>query len=637
MTSESAAGRERHFVQSLERGLAVIRALSDPGPGLTLADVARHTGLTRAAARRFLLTLEDLGYVRSADRRFSLTARVLELGYSFLSSLTLPEIAQPHLRELVGQVHESSSVSVLDGAEVVYVAREPTQRIMTVAISVGTRFPAYATSMGRVLLAGLDEPELDTFLQRAELRPLTAETVTDVERAARGARARARAGLGDRRPGARGRPAVGRRADPQPGRAGRRGDQPVGARQPANARGDPASAAAAAARNGRADRTRSRRLEAAVNVRDAAFDVMRRFGMTTIFGNPGSTEITFLTDLPSDFTFMLGLHEGSVVGIASGYAIARGAPAFVNLHTAPGLGNAVNAIANARDCRAPLVIVVGQQDRRQMTFEPFLTGRALERVAGDYPVWSSLPVRPQDVPGAIGRAYHEALAARGPALVVVPMGDWLEEADPLAAGVPAEITRASAVAEADVERVGELVRDSERPALVVGAGTDTHEGWDAVVALAERLGSPVWQEAFGNRAGFPQDHPLFAGHLPWMRWQMQERLSAHDLVIAIGTGAFRAYLFDQPVALVAPGTRVAVITHDPAEAHRSPCDVAVVAPVAAACSALASLVEPADSRWSRRVAARPPSSRSGPAAATGTGRAVARGSCARGARAPAAG
>ena len=124
----------RHFVQSLERGLAVIRALSEPGPGLTLSDVARETGLARAVARRFLLTLQDLGYVRADDRRFSLTPRVLELGYSFLSSLTLPEIAQPHLRDLVGRVHESSSVSVLDGADVVYVAREPTRRIMTVHI-----------------------------------------------------------------------------------------------------------------------------------------------------------------------------------------------------------------------------------------------------------------------------------------------------------------------------------------------------------------------------------------------------------------------------------------------------------------------------------------------------------------------
>ncbi len=155
-----------------------MRALSAPAPGLTLADVARATGLTRAAARRFLLTLQELGYVRGSDRRFSLTPRVLELGYSFLSSLTLPELAQPHLRELVEQVHESSSVSVLDGTEIVYVAREPTQRIMTVAISVGTRFPAYATSMGRVLLAGLDEAALNDFFARVQLTALTSATLT---------------------------------------------------------------------------------------------------------------------------------------------------------------------------------------------------------------------------------------------------------------------------------------------------------------------------------------------------------------------------------------------------------------------------------------------------------------------------
>lgn len=115
--------------------------------------------------------------MRSVDRRFTLTARVLELGYSFLSSMSLPEIAQPHLRELVEQVHESSSVSVLDGSDVVYVAREPTSRIMTVAISVGTRFPAYATSMGRVLLSGLAPEELDAVLERSELRALTSRTV----------------------------------------------------------------------------------------------------------------------------------------------------------------------------------------------------------------------------------------------------------------------------------------------------------------------------------------------------------------------------------------------------------------------------------------------------------------------------
>ncbi len=179
MTLTGDGARQRQHVKSLERGLAVVRALSAPGAGRTLSDVARDTGMTRASARRFLLTLQQLGYVRSEDRRFSLTPRVLELGYAFLSSLTLPQIAQPHLRELVEQVHESSSVSVLDGADIVYVAREPTQRIMTVAISVGTRFPAHATSMGRVLLAGLDEPALDAFLADTELEPLTATTLTD--------------------------------------------------------------------------------------------------------------------------------------------------------------------------------------------------------------------------------------------------------------------------------------------------------------------------------------------------------------------------------------------------------------------------------------------------------------------------
>ncbi len=168
-------------MQSLDRGLAVIRALSIPGNGLTLSEVARETGLARAAARRFLLTLQDLGYVRSRDRRFALTPRVLELGYSYLSSLSLPEIAQPHLRDLVQSVNESSSVSVLDGHDVVYVAREPTRRIMTVTIFVGTRFPAYATSMGRVLLSGLSEEALEEFLGRAELEPLTDATITDRE------------------------------------------------------------------------------------------------------------------------------------------------------------------------------------------------------------------------------------------------------------------------------------------------------------------------------------------------------------------------------------------------------------------------------------------------------------------------
>ena len=173
------AVRNSDFVQSLDRGLAVIKAFGPDREKLSLSDVAKATGLTRAAARRFLLTLVKLGYVRSDGREFSLRPRVLELGYAYLSGLALPEVAAPHMEELVARLHESSSISVLDGHHVVYVVRVPTKRIMTVAISVGTRFPAYATSMGRVLLAALPPDDLDRYLAEAALEPLTSRTVTD--------------------------------------------------------------------------------------------------------------------------------------------------------------------------------------------------------------------------------------------------------------------------------------------------------------------------------------------------------------------------------------------------------------------------------------------------------------------------
>ncbi|MEV5716121.1 IclR family transcriptional regulator C-terminal domain-containing protein [Amycolatopsis mediterranei] len=176
------AHRGAHHVQSLERGLAVIKAFHAGASELTLSDVARATGLTRAAARRFLLTLADLGYVRTDGKYFSLTARVLELGYAYLSSMTLPEVAQPHLEHLSAGVHESSSVSVLEGTDIVYVARVAVSRIMTVSINVGTRFPAHATSMGHVLLAGLSEPQLEEYFLVASLDRLTDHTVTAPDR-----------------------------------------------------------------------------------------------------------------------------------------------------------------------------------------------------------------------------------------------------------------------------------------------------------------------------------------------------------------------------------------------------------------------------------------------------------------------
>ncbi|GAA2353568.1 IclR family transcriptional regulator C-terminal domain-containing protein [Saccharopolyspora halophila] len=173
--SDTGAG----YVQSLARGLTVIRAFDESRPEMTLSEVARSTNLSRAAARRFLHTLVQLGYVWTDGRVFALTPRVLELGFAYLSSVSLPEIAQPYLEQLVSEVHESASVSVLDGSDIVYVARVPTSRIMTVSINIGTRFPAYATSMGRVLLADLPAGKLRSYLDEAELAPLGPRTITD--------------------------------------------------------------------------------------------------------------------------------------------------------------------------------------------------------------------------------------------------------------------------------------------------------------------------------------------------------------------------------------------------------------------------------------------------------------------------
>src|SRR3954451_9487919 len=360
--------------------------------------------------------------------------------------------------------------------------------------------------------------------------------------------------------------------------------------------------------NGRGDEAPAR------TVREAFFDVLRARAMRRIFSNPGSTEVPLLAGLPDDLEFVLALHEGSVVGMATGAAIASGQPAFALLHTTAGLGNAVSAIATARVNRAPVVIVVGQQDRRHLALEPFLAGR-LEGLAGEYHVWVNLPARAQDVPGAVSRAWHEATTGRGPAIVIVPMDDWLAPAAE-AEDVPAaeRVVRAAAADPAAPEELAALLGEARAPAIVVGAGADDPDTWAALATIAERLGAPVWQEAFGARSGSPQDHPRFAGQLPADRPRLRAALAGHDVVLAVGAPVFRQYPF-MPGPLVEPGTRVAVVTDDPAEAHRSPAELAVLAPPAAVCRAVAEVVEaraqPAGAAAAREragAAAAPPAS-----------------------------
>jgi benzoylformate decarboxylase len=320
-------------------------------------------------------------------------------------------------------------------------------------------------------------------------------------------------------------------------------------------------------------------------VRDATLDSLRRRGLTTLFSNPGSTEVPFLAGLPDDIRFVLALHEGPVVALATGYAIGRGEPALAVLHTTAGLGNAVGALATARVNRAALVVVVGQQDRRHLAFEPFLAGR-LERLAGDYPVWVDQPLRAQDVPGAIARASHEAATHRGPALVIVPMDDWSAEMDEDREDAAADrVVRATAVDPAGVDELAAFVGAARSLALVVGARADESDTRSALVELAEHLSAPVFQESFGARAGFTQEHALFAGVLPADRPRLRGVLAPYDTLLVVGAPVFR----QSPYAagrFTEAGTRIALVTDDPDEAHRSPAQLVVLAPPAAVCREL---------------------------------------------------
>ncbi len=313
-------------------------------------------------------------------------------------------------------------------------------------------------------------------------------------------------------------------------------------------------------------------------VREVTYELLRSFGMTRVFGNPGSTELAFLKGFPEDFTYVLGLHEGVVVGMADGYAQGTGRAAFVNLHTAAGLGNAGAAIMTAHHNRTPLVITAGQQDRRQLAYEPFLSGHLVE-MALPYVKWSHQPVRAEDVPDAIERAYHTAMQApRGPAFVSVPMDDWEASAEPHEAR---EIDYRMAPDPEAVDKVARLLESSRRPAIVAGAGVDRAGAWYDAVTLAERLNAAVWTDPMHPRAGFPQDHHLFQGHLPLSQAPIADQLSEYDVVLVLGTPVFRYFPY-VPGPPVKQGTRVIHVTDNPEEASRAATGLGVMGNVALA-------------------------------------------------------
>jgi benzoylformate decarboxylase len=325
-------------------------------------------------------------------------------------------------------------------------------------------------------------------------------------------------------------------------------------------------------------------------VREAAFELFREHGMTTVFGNPGSTELPMLAEFPDDFSYVLGLQEAVAVGMADGYAQASGRTTHVNLHTAPGVGNAMGAIFNAQSNHSPLLVTAGQQVRAQMTMQANLTNRDAIRVVDPFAKWSYEPPRAQDVPHALARAIHTAsLAPKGPAFVSLPMDDWTEEADE--AGSRHLIDRAVEPRTGPdpdaIRALAKRLEEASNPVLVAGPDIDASGAWDEAVALAERQKLPVFASPApgGGRIGFPEGHPLFQGILPPAIGPVAETLEGRDLVLVVGSSVFPYYPYI-PGPLLPEGSSLVAITSDPEEAARAPMGDVILADVALSLRAL---------------------------------------------------
>jgi len=325
-------------------------------------------------------------------------------------------------------------------------------------------------------------------------------------------------------------------------------------------------------------------------VRDATFDMFRERGMTTIFGNPGSTELPMLGAFPEDFRYVLGLQEAVAVGMADGYAQASGRVGHVNLHTAPGVGNGMGAIFNAQANHSPLLVTAGQQVRSLMTLQANLTNRDATRMPHPLVKWSYEPPRAEDVPHAIARGAHLAsLPPKGPVFVSIPMDDWEVEVDEGATRhqLGREVTGRAAADPDQVQELAGRIAAARRPVMIVGPDCDSPSAWEAAIALADAQRLAVWATPApgGGRIGFPEDHPAFQGILPPAIGPVGETLAPYDLVVAVGTSVF-PYYPNIPGPPLPEGAALVAITSDPDEAARAPMGDAIVADVGLTLEAL---------------------------------------------------
>jgi benzoylformate decarboxylase len=324
-------------------------------------------------------------------------------------------------------------------------------------------------------------------------------------------------------------------------------------------------------------------------VREVTYNLLRDLGMTKIFGNPGSSELPFLKDMPADFQYVLALHERVAAGMALGYAMARGEAAFVNLHSIASAGNGLSALIDALYCHAPLVVTTGQQDRRQIMGEPFLISRAAE-VVKPYVKWSSEPLRAEDVPAAIARGYYLAMQPpRGPVFISVPMDDWNKPCEPITAR---KVTQTVAPDPAALDDVVRAIDASKKLALITGAQIEEDGANREVIALAEKLNADVYAEPIASRWAFPRSHRLFRGGLLPARKPLAEQLAGYDTVVVLGAPVFLYYAF-VPGNAIAPGTKLFQITNSPQDASTALVGESIVGDLKIAAEYLRSRVKPA--------------------------------------------
>lgn len=320
-----------------------------------------------------------------------------------------------------------------------------------------------------------------------------------------------------------------------------------------------------------------------VTVKDATFGLLRAWGINKVFGNPGSTELPFLSDWPDDIDYVLGLQEASVVGMADGYALATRNAGFVNLHSAAGVGNALGNIYNAYRNQTPLVITAGQQARSIMPLQAFLYAERASEFPRPYVKFAVEPARAEDVPAAIARAYYVAMQPPcGPTFVSVPIDDWAHATQPLDAR---QVSREVGPDPSAMRALVAALDEAKRPALVVGPAVDRAEAVDLMVDVAEKSKAAVWASPFSARCSFPERHPQFAGFLHAAPGQLSDALRDHDVVVVIGAPVFTFHV-EGHAAIFDGSTTIFQITDDPDAAAMTPTGHSIVATMKPALAAL---------------------------------------------------